>query len=1234
MNYKGFFLGSILLLASLAACSSKKRLEWNKEKGYQWAYLNVSTDQSAGFHKIPSSQSGVSFANRLSRADMKANFYYLNGSGVAAGDVDGDGWTDLYFAQLDGPNHLYKNLGGWKFKDITKSAGVGHRGYFSTGAVFADVDGDHDLDLLVSAVHKKNVLYLNDGKGHFTLSKNSGLGLARGSTTMTLADVDGDGDLDLYIVRYKEKAANKIFDQRQLKLRNIAKKEGDSLVVRPPFDQHYIVAQSGNGPIKHELGEKDELFLNKGNGVFKRVQNTRQIFLDSHGNPKGLYSDWGLTAKFHDINGDGLPDLYVCNDFWTPDRLWINRGGGRFEAMAPSKLRDYSFSSMSGDFADINRDGHQDILVTEMLSRFHNKRIRQFTPDDPHPKKVDQRNYQPQYNRNSLYVNRGDNSFAETSYFSGLAATGWSWATRFLDVDLDGYQDVFINTGFTFDVQDMDAIHRLFLSGNQSQPILAGKKNLDPYPPLRLRNEVFRNNHDLTFTDRSSKWGLKGKDISQGLATADLDHDGDLDLAISRLNKPALIYENKASAPRILVQLIGQASNTQAIGAKIEVTGGPGGPAPQQKEISAGGGYLSGSEAVAAFAANRDSNHKIKVIWPDGRQSVIDSVRPNRLYRIDEASIPKRKIQGNSSEPTPVFKDVSDKINYRHHEDDFSDYKVQPLLPYKLSRLGPGISWFDYDMDGDDDLFIGSGQGGTTGAFQNMGNGKFQKAPLPKKLIHVQGDQTTILGFKGAEGAKFLVGESDYGQAPKNPPSAYQFNITKNHFAAAATIPGISSATGPMAMADYDGDGDLDLFVGGRFVPAHYPMNATSRLFKKVNGHYQPDKQNAGILNKIGLVTGAVFSDYDGDGDQDLILSREWGSIVLLENDKGKFKNVSSKVGLDTYKGWWNGIATGDFNNDGRPDIVATNIGSNTPYQLEAGKPLKMYYQDFNLDHKVDIIESRYDTTVRGYVPIRPLPEYQSIPSVMYRNIRNHKEFSNASLSKLLGYNPDDMLASKELNTLSTMIFINKKSGFIAHQLPDLAQFSMAFSANVADFDNDGNEDLFLSQNFFQMRPRFPRMDSGRGLWLKGDGKGDFSAVPGQKSGVKIYGEQRGAALADFNEDGKVDLAVTQNGGNVKLYENQTPKSGIEVRLAGPKENKSGIGSGIRLVYKDGSKGPRRAVQAGSGYWSQNGSLQVMGYEEWPAKIEVTWPDGQSSSVDVTGNKREYTINYPGSEAN
>lgn len=1223
------FLFGLALLCLLAACSSKKEIKWHVERGYHWAELSTAEERGVGFKKLSPANTGISFKNNLSKKSMRDNFHYLNGSGVAAGDVDGDGWTDLYFTQLEGPNKLYKNMGGFTFKDITHSSGVAHSGYYSTGTVFADVDGDTDLDLLVSSMHRNNVLYINDGRGKFSVGENSGLGKAKGSTTMALADIDGDRDLDLYITNYKERPANKLFPPGRLSLDNISRKKGDSLIVEPPFDKHFIISETNTGPVKLELAEEDHLYINKGEGHFQRVDNTEERFLDEGGNPVGFYPDWGLSAKFSDLNDDGLPDIYVANDVWTADRVWINQGKGVFQAVDPSKIRNYSFSSMGVDFSDVNRDGYIDIFVSEMLSQHHEKQLRQFIPDDPEPEKVDHADYQPQYNRNSLYINRGDHTFAETAYFSGLEASGWSWATRFMDIDLDGYEDLFINTGFTYDVQDMDAIIELMKREAQNRRGLVDNGRPSPYPSLPLGNKIFQNNGDLTFSDMSKSWGLEEKDISHGLASADFDRDGDLDLAVNRLNEGALILENKVSAPRIMVQLSGKSPNTRAIGAKIELKGGPGGPAPQQKEITSGGEYLSGSDPLAVFAADPENeNHLITIHWPDGKQSVIDSVKANRQYKIKEESIPKKEASSTSSTPA-IFDDISERINYEHHEDSFSDFQIQPLLPNKLSRFGPGVSWIDYDSDGDDDLFVAAGQGGSTGAFENKGNGEFREIRRPKNLGNAPGDQTTILGWEGAEGSNLLVGSANYGQGKLNPPSAYHYEVKGDQLVPENELAGIFPSTGPVAASDYDGDGDLDLFVGGRLVPGHYPMDASSRLFRNENGHFELDEQNSKILRKIGLVTGAVFSDYDRDGDRDLMLSREWDSIALLKNEEGYFRNVTGASGLGNYRGWWNGVATGDFNSDGLPDIVATNRGLNTPWQLDSGRPLKMFYQDFGRDNRVDIIEAQYDTAANDFVPSRQLPDFKSIPSVMYRNIRSHKEFARAPLNQILGYNPEDRLAAKEINTLAHQLFLNTGNGFIAQPLPDAAQLSSAFSANVADFDNDGNEDLFLSQNFFQVRPRMPRMDGGRGLWLRGDGKGNFSVVPGHISGVKVYGEQRGAALADFNGDAKVDLAVSQNGGAVKLYENRTPDPGLRIQLAGPAKNGSAIGSTIRLIYKNGKKGPLREVQAGSGYWSQNSATQVMGFSEWPVEIRLTWPDGRISSLEVVRGKRSYLVKYP-----
>lgn len=1241
-------MGLTICLCPIISCSSGPDLEWRQEQGYRWASRKPSGPgfwEKTGFQKLSSSQTNIHFTNRLTDEHIADNRNLLNGSGVAAGDIDGDGLTDLYFAQLEGPNKLYKNVGGLKFEDITENAGVSHRGYYSTGVVFADVDGDADPDLLVTSLDRQNTLYINDGNGRFELNKDSGLGAANGSTTMALADIDGDADLDLYIANYKEKSVKDMYDLMEITWEQTVRREGNTYKLIPPFDEHFTLIPGEEIPDRRELGTEDELYINKGDGSFEKVLNPEERFLSDEGKKTGLARDWGLAAKFQDLNNDGHPDLYVCNDFWTPDRVWINRGDGTFKAIDKLAIRNFSFSSMAVDFSDINRDGSPDFFVTEMLSPVHQRRLRQAVTYSPFIMDAGETKNQPQYMRNTMYLNRADNTFAEMAHYSGVAATGWSWATHFLDVDLDGYEDIIVNTGNAYDVQDLDTQEKLTrkMTRNRKAP----RGYIMEYPPLKLNNMVFRNNGDLTFTDKSPEWGFTTKDISHGLAAADLDNDGDLDLAVNRLNMEAIVYENRATAPRIAVRLKGNKPNTQGIGAKIELIGGP---VTQNKEVVAGGSYVSGSDPLVVFAAgSQNANHVLKVTWPGGSKSVIDSVKSNRIYEIEEPAVSGRKeIDRPVEGPGPnhsLFEDVSDRLNHSHYEKAFNDFKLQLLLPVRLSRMGPGMAWIDVDRDGDDDLLIGTGKEGRMGVFENLGDGRFKVRELVALTEQASRDQTALIGWKEAEQTRILVGSSNYEEQSAGAASAFNYTISTTRqprqmsgpagfpdfHIETDTVPGSFSTTGALAAADYDGDGDPDLFVGGRVVPGHYPMVADSRLFMNEKGDFRLDERNSEILNETGLVTGAVFSDYDGDGDPDLLISREWDSILLLENRSGIFHDISSQVGLDRYKGWWNGIATGDFNNDGRPDIIATNWGLNSRYQIDSGYPLKIYYDDFDGDQRLELIEAYYNSDIASYVPRRGLYElYNAIPTIT-ANVRSHRQFAVSSLGEILGRKPED-IPSKAINTLEHMLFINEGDGYSAHPLPEEAQFTAAFYAGVADFDNDGNEDLFLSQNLFALPPLTPRLDAGRGLWLKGNGQGRLRSLSGTKTGVKIYGEQRGAALGDFNKDGKIDLAVSQNGAETKLYINRVEKPGLRIRLRGPDSNVNGIGSGIRLIYEDGSRGPRREIQAGSGYWSQNSTTQVMGMAARPVKIEIMWFDGTKQLVGITKNKSEYTIAYPGGD--
>lgn len=1235
----GNMAGFLILFFSLiiiGGCTFSSELEWHQEKGYRWAEIPSGSSEDYGFELLTSSQTGIEFNNTMTEEELDDNRHYLNGSGVAAGDVDGDGLTDLYFAGLTSPNRLYKNLGGMRFEDITADAGVAQPGHYSTGAVFSDINGDGHLDLLVTSIYKDNSLFLNDGKGNFELQENSGLGAGEGSTTMALADIDEDGDLDLYITKYKEKSVKDIYTTEELSWNNILnepynrQQQTGPFTLASPFDEHYQIFMTDDNRLAGlaETGEEDELYINQG-GTFNKVADTEKVFLDEEGKEQGLQFNWGLTAKFQDLNGDNRPDLYTCNDFFTKDRIWINQGDGTFRELQKWAIRNLSFACMGVDFSDINRDGELDIFAAEMLSPEHNQRLRQVGSDDPNPEQYRETEARPTNNRNSLYLKREDLTYAEIAYLSGVEGTGWSWDATFMDINLDGYEDLLVNNGYMYHILDMDAQIGMMRKG----------RNMDEHfsefirgaPSLELRNRAFMNNGDLTFREEGRKLGFEEADISHGMAVADLDNDGALDLVINRMNEEAAVYKNVTKAPRIAVRLNGESPNTQAIGAKIELQGGP---VTQKKELSAGGDYLSGSDPVVVFAADpENTDHRLIISWPGGMTSRIDSIKANRFYIIEEAGRvkePERKNSNTVERQTAIFKDVSERINHRHHESAFEDFQIQPLLPIRLSQLGPGLSWLDIDRDGDDDLFIASGKDGAPGVFENQGDGTFRPLHIPGIIRPAPGDQTTMLGWEDSSGTNLLTGNSNYEQGNIQFPSAYQYRVNGLDNVDVDSLPSNVSTTGPMAASDYNGDGRIDLFVGGRFVPGHYPMDAPSRLLINRQGTFVPDEANSKILEKAGLVTGAIFTDIDRDGDVDLVISRAWDSILLLENDRGIFNDVSGEYGLSNLKGWWNGVASGDFNNDGYPDLIVTNRGLNSPYQLESDLPIRMYYDDFNRDRRIEIIEAYADAGEK-YVPRRRLFHFGSIP-VIANQMRTHEQFANTTLEELFGPRLTD-ISYKEVNTLEHLVLLNTGSGFTPRALPIDAQLSSAFHAGVGDLDNDGNEDVFISQNFFAVPRQVPRQDAGRGLWLRGDGDGDFTAVTGSESGIKIYGEQRGAAFSDFNRDGKVDLAVSQNNYDTKLYVNQTDRRGYRVTLVGPSWNKNGIGSAIRLVYSgDDSDGPLREIQAGSGYWSQNSFTQILGAKAGleAEQIEVAWFDGVSQTVDVTGEKKDYEIYHPG----
>ncbi len=1230
MNRPALFLALALALAHSWAVGAG--LEWQAGSGFRSAALPVPAGGKPGFTILPPTQTGISFTNALAEDHYLTNQILLNGSGVAAGDVDGDGLCDLYFCGLDGPNALYRNLGDWRFEEITQSAGVACADQPSSGAALADVDGDDDLDLLVNGVGTGTRLFANDGHARFTeVTRQAGLLGGTGATSMALADFDGDGDLDLYVVNYRTTT----FRDEPPKRYSVATANGKFELVA--VDGRPLTASDLRGRFSVnretgvlENGEADVLYRNDGHGHFRPVDWTDGTFLDEDGQPMAVPYDWGLSAMFHDLNGDGAPDLYVCNDFHSPDRLWINDGQGRFRAIPRLAIRQTSIFSMGLDIADVDRDGHDDFLVADMFSRQHARRQVQLMERQPMVLPVGQVDDRPQYSRNTLFLNRGDGTFAEIAQYAGVEASDWSWCPVFLDVDLDGREDLLFVTGHVRDAQNIDIARRI--------DALTRSRKLSWTEQLRLRrlfqrlevpNYAFRNRGDLTFEEVSHAWGFDSLKVSQGVALADLDNDGDLDVAVNCLNDGPLLYRNDTSHPRVGVRLRGRSANTEGIGARVTFSQ-PGQP-PQSQEIMAGARYLSSDQPMRVFAASgANADLTIQVRWRSGRQSRVAHAQANRLYEIDEAGATIAPGAPPPAEAPPFFSDASERLGHRHHEELFDDFQQQPLLPHKFSQLGPGVGWYDVDGDGWDDLIAGSGRGGRLAVLRNDGWGGFAPLHGPPLDTPVVRDQTTILGWQRAPGqVVLLAGSANYEDGRTNGPVVVQYDLGAN--TVDESLPGQRSSTGPLAMADVDGDGDLDLFVGGRAIAGRCPEPASSLLFRNDAGQLRLDDDASRAFADAGLVSGAVFTDQDGEGFPELVLACEWGPVRIFQNEQGRFQqrdfaltwpaNVSHpRVGrLSQMTGWWNSVVAGDFDGDGRMDLIAGNWGCNTKYQSYLAAPLHTYYGDLNDDGYVEILEAYADPDLKKIVPFRDWGTLsQSMPFILDR-FDSYTAFSTAGVSEILG---DRMGQVKDLPvvTLDSVVLLNRSDHFEVWPLPREAQFAPVFGLAVADFDGDGREDVFASQNFFAVAPLTSRCDGGVGVWLKGDGKGQFTAVPARASGLYVYGEGRGAAVCDFDHDGRVDLAVGQNGEATRLFRNRGGKPGLRVRLRGAAGNPQAMGARVRVVYADGTRGPAREIHAGSGYWSQDSAEAVLGLAAETKAVWVRWPAGGEGLFPLAPN--------------
>lgn len=1197
---------------------------------------------AAGFTPLSSTSTGITFTNLLPESRHLTNQILLNGAGVAAGDVDGDGWCDLFFCGSNGRSALYRNLGGWHFSNVTTEAGVALDGITATGCAFVDLDGDGDLDLVVNSLGQGTFLFYNDGRGHFTqplpLVNAGGGGMSLG-----IGDLDGDGFPDLYIANYRTSAFMDIPNKRATFKRVNGKVELDTLNGRstqePDLRDRFVVGPRGS---LDELGQVDLVLHNLGGTNFSAIPFTGGSFLDAQG--KVLERpplDWGLSVMVRDFNQDGLPDIYVCNDFQTEDRLWINQGNGRFRLASRDTFRHTSMFSMGIDVADLNHDGFDDVLVLDMLSRGHARRMQDMREVPPVPVLPGDLNTRPQYSLNTLFLNRGDGTFAEVGQLAGLDATDWSWTAIFLDVDLDGWEDLLVSTGMERAARDLDV-------ADQIKALRASRRLTDTevfearrrFPKLATGTFAFRNRGDLTFEDTGARWHFQQPGVSQGMALADLDNDGDLDVIVNNLNAAAGIFRNDASAPRIAVQLKGAMPNTRGLGSRITVRGGA--VPVQSQEMVAGGRYLSSDQSIRTFAAGSATNRlAIEVRWRSGKVTTFANLIANQFYEIDETGSSTSAPPTPPSRTQPVFEDVSAAITHRHHDDPFDDFARQPLLSSRLSQPGPGVLWFDLDGDGLADLIVGGGTGGSTGAFRNRGGGRFEPFPGGTFTETLARDQMGLVAARlpGTNRSALLLSAlANYEDGTTQGGGIRQYDLARN--LATEPIAATDASPGPVALGDIDGDGQLELFIGSRVLPGRYPQAGGSRLLKLSNGQWIVDAEASRVFQHAGMVSGAVFTDLDGDGKPDLALACEWGPVRVFWNRDGRFSEATDALGLGRLQGWWNGITAADVDGDGRMDLIASNWGRNTPWESgrSPGHPLRLYHGDVVGDGIHQVLEAYFDTGLNKYVPWRSLPALaKSLPFLSERYPSN-QAFSTVGIEEFLA----ERLANAkvlEATTLESMLFLNRGDHFEARALPIEAQFAPAFGVTAGDFNGDGTIDLVLAQNFFAVQPELPRMDAGLGLLLWGDGTGSFQAVAAAQSGIRGLGEQRGVAAADFDGDGRLDLAIGQNSADTLLLRNRTAQPALRIQLEGAPANPDAIGASMRWVLGGRGTGPRQEIHAGSGYLSQDSPVLLMVPPPRPGsealELEVRWPDGHLTrtpvvepagtlriAVDGTGSRR------------